>query len=543
MKQLLGHALKEGYVDPVIQGAMESALGSSKGPILGSIIDAAHDFKVSLEGIPQFNPTAQDTLPMFFRAQRMAVQSGASNGIGVAMGAYGLYSKFNDKDGTFHDDLRSGDTVRQALAWSGLATDFANIGAGAVSTTVDAKTFQQAKVKAPVGSAPAPVNGAPSTVTAAPTASTAATSPPTQASAPTATAAKATAPAAPAAPATGSVQAATTSATAQAPATPVNAQARGATSAASTAAAQQAEKAAAETAQAAAKAAEQAAKAEKLLKAGRIAGRAAIPLALATMSFDASAGAKAGDRERVAGAIGGTLTGIAGGAAAGALAAGAAGALFGSVVPGWGTLAVGVVAGLGGGIYGAMVGEEKAKEHISGIVGRWIGSDDKFLEAIKQIDPATQKQFAKSGGKLTLDDVHEILKGGKMDSVAHVDTSKDGKLSGAELKAALEKARATFIDNQLTDQLSALEAKGWGNNLGNKDGKLTLDELKASFKEKGIELATLDKDKSGTISGKEITDAIMTAQKAVAASAQESLSNSPRVPAVVAHATNPQMRR
>ena len=99
-----------------------------------------------------------------------------------------------------------------------------------------------------------------------------------------------------------------------------------------------------------------------------------------------------------------------------------------------------------------------------------------------------------------------------------------------ELKSALEKARATFIDNQLTEQLASLEAKGWGKNLGDKDGKLTLEELKASIKQKGIELATLIRDDQ--ISGKTITDALTTKP------------TSPTTPhTMLSQASNPQMRR
>lgn len=465
-------------------------------------------------------PTPQSqSLPSIhaIAAQRHAIQSGAGNGIGVAMGAYGLYSKFNDKDGTFHEDMKSGDTVRQTAAVTGVFMDFANIGAGAVSTAADAKTFQQAKVKAPAGSAPAaPVNGAPSTAAAAPTAQAAPAATaanPAQASTPSATAPKATASTAPT---TATTSAGTLPAnTAPVPQPPsTTPQAQGGTNAGSTA--QQAEKVAAEALKDSAKAAQELSKAgEKLLKAGKVAGKVAIPLALATGAVDATAGARAGDRERVAGAVGSTGGGILGGMALGMAAGAATGAIWGSAVPGVGTIVVGVAAGLVGGIAGAVVGEEAAKHYLSGVMGKLTGADDKFLEAMKQLDPATQKQFAKAGVKLTLDDVHEILKSGKMDSVDHVDTNKDGKLTGAELKAALEKARSVFIDNQLTEQLASLEVKGWGKNLGNKDGKLTLDELKAALP-KGFDLASLDKDKSGTISGKEITDAIAAAQATAA---------------------------
>ncbi|MFZ4541861.1 MAG: M48 family metalloprotease [Rickettsiales bacterium] len=512
--KILGTALHANSTDPVIREAFAEKVGKvadAKLQIAARVTNRGEG-AVKVENVrtpDQLNlphlteqeaaltHPAEPILPHRLATQRHAIQSGAGNGIGVAMGAYGLWNKFNDKDGTFHEDMKSGDTVRQTAAVAGVFMDVANIGAGAVSTTVDAKTFQQAKVQTAAASAPAvTVNGTPSSATTAPTAPTAATSAPAQASTKVAPSAKATAPvapAAPAAPATGAAQAPTTSATMQSPAPPSNAQAGGATSVASSAAAQQAEKAATETAQAAAKAAEQAAKTEKLLKAGRIAGKAAIPLAVVTGAVEASVGARAGDRERVASAIGGTAGGIIGGMLAGAATAAATGAIVGSAVPGIGTVVVGIVAGVGGGIAGAVVGEEGIKNWSWGInkIGNIIGSDDKFRDAMKQLDPETQKQFAGVKGTLSLDDVHAILKSGKMDSLSHVDTNKDGKLSGDELKQALQKARTVFLDNQLTMQLATLESKGLGKELGDKNGKLTLDEVKAALKEKGVDLAKL----------------------------------------------------
>jgi hypothetical protein len=86
--------------------------------------------------------------------------------------------------------------------------------------------------------------------------------------------------------------------------------------------------------------------------------------------------ARAGDRERVAGAVGATGGGILGGIAAGAAVAGLAGATLGSAVPGVGTVVVGVVAGVGGGIAGAIVGEEAARRWGSNLAGRLIANPD-----------------------------------------------------------------------------------------------------------------------------------------------------------------------
>ena len=74
---------------------------------------------------------------------RRAIQSGASNGIGVAMGGYGLWNKFSDGENNFHQDLASGDQMRASLAVAGVAGDVANIGAGAVATVVDAAVVQR----------------------------------------------------------------------------------------------------------------------------------------------------------------------------------------------------------------------------------------------------------------------------------------------------------------------------------------------------------------------------------------------------------------
>ena len=81
-----------------------------------------------------------------------------------------------------------------------------------------------------------------------------------------------------------------------------------------------------------------------------------------------------------------------------------------------------------------------------------------------------------------------------------------------------------------------MESKGWGKNLGDKNGKLTLDELKASLKEKGIDLATLIRDEK--ITGKAITDALTTKAVSPAATASVTLPQAPNVVAI-----NSQMRR
>lgn len=60
-----------------------------------------------------------------------------------------------------------------------------------------------------------------------------------------------------------------------------------------------------------------------------------------------------------------------------------------------------------------------------------------------------------------------------------------------------------------------MNSKGWGGVFGNKDGKMTLAELKAALP-KGMDILSLDKDHNGDISGREITDALNAARHAVA---------------------------
>jgi hypothetical protein len=70
----------------------------------------------------------------------------------------------------------------------------------------------------------------------------------------------------------------------------------------------------------------------------------------------------------------------------------------------------------------------------------------------------------------------------------------------------------TDSDKRWQATLTDLEKKGWGKHVGNHDNHITLDELKKTFKDKGIAFNSLDKNGDG-ISGKEITDALHPAQK------------------------------
>ncbi len=97
---------------------------------------------------------------------------------------------------------------------------------------------------------------------------------------------------------------------------------------------------------------------------------------------------------------------------------------------------------------------------------------------------------------------------GEKDAAKHSATVEVGILAHQLATASKSSTAASKIDAELTKNLSELEKKGWANILGNKDTKLTLDELKQSFKDKGITLTSLDKDGDGKITGKEITDAL-----------------------------------
>jgi len=249
--------------------------------------------------------------------------------------------------------------------------------------------------------------------------------------------------------------------------------------------------------------------AAKFGKIGRIAGRAAIPLAVAAGGVATYAATRAGDRDRASGAIGGTVGGILGGIAVGAAAGAVIGGTAGSVVPGIGTVAVGVVAGIAGGIGGAFVGEAAAKRYASSAVGWLTGVDGKFEQAMKGLNPRLQAFMDQNHDrKRDVEDVHHILKRAGLDSIDKIDTNHDGKLSSAELNSALT---GVIIDKELGEKLAELNAKSWGKVVGNKDGKLTLNELKAALP-KGLDLLSLDKDHNGDISGREITDALIAAR-------------------------------
>jgi hypothetical protein len=456
MKQLLGVTLKEGYMDPIIQHSIEAELGPIKGPILFNLIGSSKHLPLNVSGVPQVN---EETLPMFARTQRLAIQSAGNNGIGVAMGGYGLYHKLNETDGTFQQDMESTDAIRRAGAVTSITLDGANIVAGALSTADDMATVRTSSaapripavqpVTAPIA-ASAPIAPAPS-----PNPVTAATQPP----APSTSASTATDDAARLARAAG-----------------------------------QAEQAAA-----------QGAKGTAMHAAGRIANRAAIPLAVAAGGAETFVAVRAGDRERATSAVGGTFGGIVGGFAVGAGAGALMGATTGSVVPGAGTIVVGVVAGVAGGIGGAIVGEQAAQRYASRAIGWLTGIDSKIQEAMRNLDPRLRPFLdVNHDGSVSVDEVHALLKRGNVASISRMDTNGDGKLSGAELNQALTSA---VVDQALSATLPDLRANGLGAEIGRQNGNLTLAELKAAFPE-GFDFLNLITSKNGRVSATEIVEAL-----------------------------------
>ncbi len=100
---------------------------------------------------------------------------------------------------------------------------------------------------------------------------------------------------------------------------------------------------------------------------GRVAGKAALPLAIAVASFDVFSTwrAEGGFGPETRKALGRGVGGIAGGAAGGALV----GAAIGSVVPGVGTVIGGALGGIVGGIAGSKLGEWFAVDGVKAVSG------------------------------------------------------------------------------------------------------------------------------------------------------------------------------
>jgi hypothetical protein len=108
-------------------------------------------------------------------------------------------------------------------------------------------------------------------------------------------------------------------------------------------------------------------------------------------------------------------------------------------------------------------------------------------------------------------------KGVRMESV---DKNHDGKFSARELSDALQpiakaqqqavavKRPAPDVGAALQSHLAELEAKGWGKFIGNGDTKIALDEIKNAFAKSGVKLDSIDKNHDGSITGREITDAL-----------------------------------
>ena len=394
----------------------------------------------------------EGALPQHLITSRLAIQSGASNGLGVAMGMYGLYQKFNEIDGTFQQDIESADAVRRAGAVTSVALDGANILAGAVSTADDMTTVRTSSA-APRIPAVHPV------------------APPV--SAPAAPIAAATPPPAPSAPA-------------------------------SSAAADDAARLA-RTGGQVEQAVAQGARGSTMHAAGRMAGRAAIPLAVAAGGAETFVAVRAGDRERATGAVGGTLGGIFGGLAVGAGAGALMGAATGSVVPGVGTITVGVVAGVAGGIGGAIVGEQAAQRYASRAIGWLTGIDRKIRDAMKDLDPRLRPFLdANHDGTVSINEVHALLARGNLGAISRIDANGDGTLSGAELNQALT---SVVIDQALSATLPDLRANGLGGEAGSQPGNLTLAELKAAFPE-GFDFLNFITSNNGRISASEIIQAL-----------------------------------
>lgn len=121
----------------------------------------------------------------------------------------------------------------------------------------------------------------------------------------------------------------------------------------------------------------------RVARAGRLAGRVAVPLAVGAAGIEAINGLQAGDAEAVGSGVGGAAGGM-----GGAWAGGAAGAALGTLLfPGVGTAVGGalgsLVGGLGGSAGGSWVGEK------AGQLYNWITGPDDKPAAAAAAGPAT----------------------------------------------------------------------------------------------------------------------------------------------------------
>ena len=393
------------------------------------------------------------------------LESGVGNGIGMAMGAYGLYNKLGDQHSAFHQDMQSHDKLRKAAAVAGVTTDVAMVGTNGAAAVHDVQVLRAAQA----------ANR--SAQMAAKTAEEAA-----------------------------------------------KASEKILLEAAKKASEELAKhggdiiKDGGTIIEGMAAGAEGAAVGGGWVVASKFAGRMAIPLALAVGTFETGAAMREGNRERAAGAIGSTgggiIAGIGAGVVYGAIAGGSGGT---AVVPGVGTLVGGVVVGVVGGVTGAFLGEAAMKKWGTGFTGWMTGVDGKFEEALKGIDPRLIAYLDSTRNhKVDVEELHTLLKRIDKDSIDKLDTDKNGTLTAKELNQSLT---AALVRENLNVLLPALEKLGVGKAISNKNGHLTADEIKAAFP-KGFDFLSLDKEHNG-ISAKEIVDGLVAHRPAMNAAAHK----------------------
>jgi hypothetical protein len=241
---------------------------------------------------------------------------------------------------------------------------------------------------------------------------------------------------------------------------------------------------------------------------GRLAGRAAIPLALASGVFETATAWQAADRERAAGAVGATGGGILGGISAGFAAGAAAGALGGAPT-GPGVLITGVVGGVVGAVGGAIVGEAVAREHAASMMGWALGIDDDIAMMVRQSSaqmrqtlklehraPFIQLQAPVTDGDI--EKIYDYLEASGVRAVAEIDRDNNG-LDVLDLFHFMQE------NTKLQSAIAGLDVS-WTPYLDeNASGKIELSEIRRMLKDHKIDIGSINSDQNQTLDSSELS--------------------------------------
>lgn len=243
----------------------------------------------------------------------------------------------------------------------------------------------------------------------------------------------------------------------------------------------------------------------------KVAGRAAIPLAVASGAFETATAWQAGNRERAAEAVGSTAGGIIGGLAVGAAAGATAGVVGGSIT-GPGAIATGIAGGVIGGVGGAIVGGEAAKEYAQGATGWMLGIDDDIANIIRASSPTMRQELGLNYNHKNFNSAHEVsaadiekvyayLKSSGITAVNEINRFGD-TIDSADLSNVMAENR------RLSSAITGLDAT-WNKYLDDSgNGQIDLAEVRSALKLHHVDILALDKDADRTISAEELSNGL-----------------------------------